>query len=367
MSHDPLFKPHDLGPMTLKNRVLMSPMTRCRAKLPGEVPHELNAEYYRQRSGAGLIFTEATHVAPGGLGYVAMPGIYSEQQQAGWKLVTDAVHEADGLIFAQLYHAGRVTHSDMLPDGLGPVAPSAVALKDTQAHTPNGKQAIPTPHVLTESEIAAIVSEFRGAATVAKAAGFDGVQLHAANGYLPDSFLRDGTNHRTDDFGGSIDNRLRFPLQILHALLEVFAPERIGIRVSPTGAFNEMSDSDPLDHYTRIFGAINETGVGHLEVVGQLFDQPEAHPDQDAINAAAREKFGRTLIFNGDYDAESARSVIGDGKCDLVTFGRPFLGNPDLPRRFAENAPLNDPPAPSLFYDPSAGAKGYTDQPTMSA
>ncbi|MEM7625105.1 MAG: alkene reductase [Planctomycetota bacterium] len=362
-----LFSPHKMGPLTLPNRVLMAPMTRCRASLPGEVPTELNATYYRQRASAGLIFTEATHVSPGGIGYVAMPGIYSDAQRDGWKLVTDAVHDAGGRIFAQLYHAGRVTHPELLPDGLGPVAPSAVEMKETQSHTPSGKHPIPTPHALTADEIAAVVEEYRHAAQIAKDAGFDGVQLHGANGYLIDEFLRDGTNQRTDDFGGSVNNRLRFPLQVIHALIDVWGAERVGVRVSPTGTFNEMSDSDPLNNFTAIFEAIDGTGVGHLEVVGQLFDQPEPHPHQAAINAAAREKFSRTLIFNGDYNAEKATAALADGMCDLITFGRPFLSNPDLPARLQTGADLAEFTDPTLLYNPMAGEKGYTDFPALAA
>ncbi|MEO1235761.1 MAG: alkene reductase [Planctomycetota bacterium] len=364
---DLLFSPHALGSLTLPNRVLMAPMTRCRASLPGEVPTELNATYYRQRASAGLIFTEATHVSPGGLGYLAMPGIYSDAQRDGWKLVTDAVHDAGGRIFAQLYHAGRVTHPELLPDSLGPVAPSAIELQETQAHTPSGKHPIPTPHALTADEIAAIVEQYRHAARIAQDAGFDGVQLHAANGYLIDEFLRDGTNRRTDDFGGSVENRLRFPLQVLHALIDVWGPERVGVRVSPTGTFNEMSDSDPRKHFTAIFEAIEGTGVGHLEVVGQLFDQPEPHPDQAAVNAAAREQFTRTLIFNGDYNAEKAAAALSAGACDLVTFGRPFLSNPDLPARLQTGADLAEFTDPTLLYKPMAGEKGYTDFPALAA
>ncbi|MEM6854103.1 MAG: alkene reductase [Planctomycetota bacterium] len=361
-----LFSSATLGPYTLPNRVLMAPMTRCRASLPGEVPTELNATYYRQRASAGLIFTEATHVSPGGLGYVAMPGIYSDAQRDGWKLVTDAVHDAGGRIFAQLYHAGRVTHPELLPDDLGPVAPSAIALKETQAHTPSGKHDIPAPHALTADEIAGVVEDFRHAAQVAKDAGFDGVQLHGANGYLIDEFLRDGTNQRTDDFGGSTENRLRFPLQVLAALIDVWGPERVGLRVSPTGTFNEMSDSNPLENFTAIFESVDQTGIGHLEVVGQLFDQPEPHPQQDAINAAAREKFSRTLIFNGDYTVDKAQAALVAGACDLITFGRPFLANPDLPARLQVGAALADFTDPTLLYNPMAGEKGYTEFPPMA-
>ncbi|MEM8738895.1 MAG: alkene reductase [Planctomycetota bacterium] len=360
----PLFAPYAMGPLTLQHRVLMAPMTRCRATLPEHAPHELNATYYRQRASAGLIFTEGTQISPQGQGYVATPGIYSDAQREGWKLVTDAVHQQGGLIFAQLWHVGRASHPDFQPDGKDPVAPSAIAPENLYVHGPHGKKPVGTPHALTPDEIAAIVEDFRHAATVAQDAGFDGVQLHGANGYLIDAFLRDGTNHRDDDFGGDITRRLKFPLQVLDALVDVWGADRVGIRLSPTGTFNEMSDSDPVAHFTQIFKALDDSGIGHLEVVGQLFDQPEPDPDQTAINQAAREHFSRTLIFNGDYNAASAAQAIDQGRCDLVTFGRPFLANPDLPHRFRLGSELNEPDSATL-YDPSAGPKGYTDYDSL--
>ena len=359
-----LFQPHTMGPLTLKNRVLMAPMTRCRAQLPGDVPHQLNAEYYRQRASAGLIFSEGTQISQQGKGYVAAPGIYTDTQRDGWRLVTDAVHADGGLIFAQLWHVGRVSHPIFQPDGGLPVAPSAVEPDEMFVYGPEGKQPVPEPHALTIAEIQRVVEDFRHAAQVAKAAGFDGVQLHGANGYLIDEFLRDKVNRRTDAYGGDAEGRLKFPREVLQALIDVWGADRVGIRVSPTGQFNEMSDSDPVAHFTRFFEAFDELGLAFLEVVGKLFDQDEMDPDQPAINRAAREKFSRTLIFNGDYDAPSAAAEIAAGRCDLVSFGRPFLANPDLPRRYEIGAPLNDPD-PANFYDPEAGAKGYTDYPAL--
>lgn len=360
----PLFSSHDLGLLTLQNRVLMAPMTRCRAKLPALVPHELNATYYRQRAAAGLIISEGTQISQQGQGYVGTPGMVSDDQRDGWKRVTDAVHDEGGLIFAQLWHVGRVSHPDFQPDGQAPVAPSALEPDDLYVHGPDGKKPIGQPHALTPDEITSIVKDFRHAAKIAQDAGFDGVQLHGANGYLVDEFLRDSTNHRTDDFGSSLENRLRFPKMILEALIEVWGPDRVGIRVSPTGTFNEMSDSDPLEHFTYFFKAFDALKLGHLEVVGQLFDQPQPHPAQADIDAAARRLFSRTLIFNGGYDADSAAQAIAQGRCDLVSFGRPFIANPDLPHRFKLGAALADPD-PDTFYDPAAGETGYTDYPAL--
>ena len=360
-----LFSPHTMGPVTLQNRVLMAPMTRCRSRQPGDVPYELNARYYRQRASAGLIFSEGTQISQQGKGYVGAPGIYTDAQRDGWKQVTDAVHADDGLIFAQLWHVGRVSHPVFQPDGGLPVAPSAVKPEAMKVYGPEGPQPVPEPHALSVEEMNQIVEDFRHAAQIAKDAGFDGVQLHGANGYLIDEFLRDKTNLRTDAYGGSAEGRLKFPLEVLGALIDVWGADRVGIRVSPTGTFNEMGDSDPVAHFTRFFEAFDALGLVFLEVVGKLFDQDEMDPDQVDINRAAREKFSRTLIFNGDYDAASAAKAIAEGRCDLVSFGRPFLANPDLPRRYQLGAPLAEPD-PDTFYDPTAGEKGYTDYPALS-
>lgn len=360
-----LFSSYQAGALSLQNRVLMSPMTRCRSEVPGEVPNALMAEYYRQRATAGLIFTEATHVSANGLGYFGMPGIFSEAQREGWKPITQAVHDAGGVIYAQLFHCGRVTHPELIPGEPGPVAPSAVPMQETVAYTPTGKHAIPTATPLNQAQIPEYVAIFKHAAQVAQDAGFDGVQLHGANGYLIDEFLRDGTNQRDDAFGGNITNRLAFPMMVLDALIEVWGTERVGLRVSPTGTFNEMSDTDPLGHFTEVFKAVQAKQLGHLEVVGQLFDQPEPHPQTEAINAAARKIFTNTLIFNGDYNADKAEAAIAGGHCDLVTFGRPFLANPDLPRRLQTGADLAEVTDPTTLYNNQLGAKGYTDYPAL--
>ncbi|MEM1108301.1 MAG: alkene reductase [Planctomycetota bacterium] len=357
----PLFSPYDFGPMRLKNRMVMAPMTRCRATLPGEIPNPLNATYYAQRSTAGLIISEATHVTPGGLGFHAMPGIYTDAQRDGWRLVTDAVHEAGSFIFAQLFHAGRTTHPDLLPDGLGPVGPSAIPIPDGVAHTPEGKLPLPTPHELTAEEIEQLVADHRRAAEVAKAAGFDGVQLHGANAYLINDFLKDASNQRTDSYGGSVQNRLRFPLAIVDELVEVFGPERVGVRLSPLGEHNGIRDSAVVEHFTEIFAAFDQKQLGHLEVLGAPW-MPEQH---DGVNAAARANFSRTLILNNGYDAERAHADLNANAGDLISFGKPFLANPDLPERYRLGQPLNELADPYTLYNVDAGERGYTDYPTM--
>ncbi|MEM6551892.1 MAG: alkene reductase [Planctomycetota bacterium] len=357
-----LFDPTTLGPLNLQNRIVMAPMTRCRATLPGEVPNDLMATYYAQRSTAGLIMSEATHVCPGGLGYWAMPGIFSDAQREGWKRVTDAVHDAGSLIFAQLFHAGRSTVPELLPDGMGPVGPSAIPVPDSYRHTPVGKRTIPTCHELTVPEIEQLVEDFRHAGGTAKAAGFDGVQLHGANGFLINDFLKDGSNHRTDDFGGSLTNRLRFPLAVLDALIDVFGPERVGIRLSPLGEHNGTSDSNVLNHFTEIFKALNARSLGHLEILGA----PWTGERHTALNAAAREHFANTLILNFGYTAESAQAALDANAADLISFGKPYIANPDLPHRLQTAADLNEIVDQATLYDPNAGATGYTDYPTLA-
>ncbi|MEM6394163.1 MAG: alkene reductase [Planctomycetota bacterium] len=362
---DALFTPHTLGLLQLPNRIVMAPMTRCRATLPGEVPNDLMATYYAQRSTAGLIISEATHVCPGGLGFHGMPGIYTDAQRDGWQRVTDAVHQAGGRIFAQLFHAGRATHPDLLPEDAkprSPVGPSAISIPDGVIHTPNGKQPIPTPHALTVDEIQQLVADFRHAAEVAKAAGFDGVQLHGANGYLIDSFIRDGANHRTDDYGGSVANRLRFPLQILDQLAEVFGHDRVGIRLLALANPNAVSDSAPLDHFPEIFKALDAQGLGHLELCGT----PWMPDQQDRLNALARQHFSRTLIFNNGYSAELAQNALAENRANLISFAKPFIANPDLPERFRQGAPLNDTAGDDTLYNVEAGPRGYTDYPALA-
>ena len=362
MADDPLFRPLTVGDLAVPNRVWMAPLTRCRALLPGHVPWELNAAYYRERASAGVIFTEATEIAPEGRGYVGVPGVFTDEQVAGWRKVTAAVHESGGRIVCQLWHVGRASHPAFQPDGKLPVAPSAVAA-DAEIHLPDGsKEPYPVPRALDADELPGIVDAYRHAAVKSQEAGFDGVELHGANGYLIDEFLRDGANRRTDEYGGSPENRCRFPLRVLDALVDVWGADRVGIRVSPVGSFNGMTDADPPPLYRHLFGELAERGVAFLEVVGAIHGDDVDTAVLDEINADARRLFPRTLIFNGGYTGETARAAISDGKCDAVTFGTPFLANPDLPRRLKEGAELNEP-NPATFY--ARGADGYVDYPSL--
>ncbi len=352
MSVQPLLTSYDLAGLTLPNRMVLAPMTRSRAA-EGNVPGPFASTYYVQRAGAGLLVTEGTQVSPQGQGYIATPGIYSPEQQAGWRVVTDAVHAAGGRIFAQLWHVGRVSHTSFQPGGGAPVAPSAIAVSG-QTWTAEGQQPFSTPRALETDEIAGVVAQFAHGARVARAAGFDGVELHGANGYLIDQFLRDGTNRRTDAYGGSIPNRIRFLSEVVDAVSAVFPAARVGVRVSPGGAFNDMADSDPKALFTGVADTLSGR-VGYLHVV-----DPVAGPER--FDALLRPRFRGALIVNGGYDRDAGNAAIADGRADLVSFGVPFLANPDLPRRFAEGAPLNAPDF-STFY--GGGEKGYTDYPAL--
>jgi N-ethylmaleimide reductase len=357
---NPLFSPYRLGDLILKNRFVLAPMTRGRA-VEGNVSHPLAATYYAQRATAGLVITEATQVSPQGVGYIRTPGIHSPEQVAGWREVTDAVHRAGGLIFAQLWHVGRISHPDFHGGEL-PVAPSAIA-PDAEAFTANGKVKIPTPRALEAHEIAGVVEQFRRAAENARAAGFDGVELHGANGYLIDQFLRDGSNKRTDSYGGSIQNRARFPLEVAEAVISVFGAARVGYKVSPNGAINSMADSDPIATFSYLAKELDRRGVGYLHV-SEGIAGPMAVPAgiPRALPALGR-IFTRTIIANGGYDARLANAAIANGETDLVAFGVPFLANPDLPARYRADAPLNAPDV-ATFY--AGEEKGYVDYPALA-
>jgi N-ethylmaleimide reductase len=349
----PVLTPYVLEGLPLPNRVVLAPMTRSRAE-EGNVPSALAVEYYAQRASAGLLITEATQVAPEGQGYIATPGIHSAEQEAGWTRVVDAVHAAGGRIYAQLWHVGRVSHTSFQPGGKAPVAPSAIPI-DGVTYTAAGPAPFSAPRALELDEIPGVVGQFAHGAAVAKRAGFDGIELHAANGYLIDQFLRDGSNHRTDAYGGSIANRLRFLLDVVDAVSAVFPASRVGVRISPSGAFNQMSDSDPRALSAAIATALADRGVGYLHVM-----DPVTSPER--LAPLLRAHFPRTLIVNGGFDAQTGSAAIADGLADLVSYGVPFLANPDLPRRFAEGAPLNKPDF-ATFYQ--GGAKGYTDYPGL--
>lgn len=356
-----LFSPYQLGAITLPNRLVMAPLTRNRAS-EGNVPTSLNATYYEQRASAGLIVTEASQVSPQGVGYPATPGIHSQEQVDGWKLVTDAVHKADGRIFLQLWHVGRISHPDLQPDGALPVAPSAIAPAG-QASTYTGSKPFVTPRALDREEIPGIVEQYRQGAKNALEAGFDGVEIHGANGYLIDQFLRDGTNHRTDDYGGSVENRTRFLLEVAEAVISVWGSGRVGIRLSSSGTFNDMSDSNPLATFGYAVEALNQFDLAYVHLV-EVNEADLRHGGTEVPTEYLRDRYHGTLIVCGDYDLDKGNAALASKKADLIAYGRPFLANPDLPKRFALRAPLNFPDVASFY---GGTEKGYTDYPFLAA
>jgi N-ethylmaleimide reductase len=355
-----LFSPYRLGDFELANRLVMSPMTRSRA-VDGNVPNPLAPTYYAQRASAGLIVTEATQVSPQGVGYIRTPGMHSAEQVAGWKRITEAVHRAGGKIFAQLWHVGRVSHPDF-HDGALPVAPSALPVEG-EAFTSRGRTKLVTPRALAADELPGIVAQFRAAAENAKAAGFDGVELHGANGYLLDQFLRDGANHRSDAYGGSIENRVRFPLEVADAVTAVWSPRRVGYKLSPYFSGYSMSDSNPVETFSFIAAELNKRGVLYLHVTEPVAGPSAIPAGTRRVTPILRETFDGALIVNGGYDAQSGNAAIAGGEADLVAFGVPFLANPDLPARYRDNAALNAPDQ-ATFY--AGEEKGYVDYPALA-
>jgi N-ethylmaleimide reductase len=338
----------------------MSPMTRSRA-VDGNVPNPLAPTYYAQRASAGLIVTEATQVSPQGVGYIRTPGMHSAAQVAGWKRITEAVHRAGGKIFGQLWHVGRVSHPDF-HDGALPVAPSALPVEG-EAFTSRGRTKLVTPRALAADELPGIVAQFRAAAENAKAAGFDGVELHGANGYLLDQFLRDGANHRSDAYGGSIENRVRFPLEVADAVTAVWSPRRVGYKLSPYFSGYSMSDSNPVETFSFIAAELNKRGVLYLHVTEPVAGPSAIPAGTRRVTPILRETFDGALIVNGGYDAQSGNAAIAGGEADLVAFGVPFLANPDLPARYRDNAALNAPDQ-ATFY--AGEEKGYVDYPALA-
>ena len=360
MSHQPsiLFEPATLGAITLRNRVVMAPLTRRRAG-PDEAPHQLHETYYRQRAGAGLIISEATHISPQGKGYLGAPGIYSPAQIEGWRRVTDAVHAEGGRIILQLWHVGRISHPDLQPGGALPVAPSAVAARG-QVLTPTGHQAFVVPRALEASELPGIARDFAQGARNAIAAGFDGVQIHGANGYLIDQFLRDGANKRTDAYGGSVENRLRFPLMVVDAVVAAVGAERTSIRLSPVSPASDLADSDPAAVFFPFVEALSARRLASVEVVEGATGGPrETDFDFDALRA----RFQGTWIANNGYDRALAIRHLAERKADLIAFGRPFISNPDLVERLRRDAPLTPMDKATAYH---GGAEGYTDYPALA-
>jgi N-ethylmaleimide reductase len=356
-----LFSPFRLGALDLPNRIVMAPMTRNRAG-PGNVPTALNASYYAQRAGAGLIVAEASQVSPQGLGYPGTPGIHSAEQTAGWRLVTEAVHAAGGRIFLQLWHVGRISHPSLQPGGALPVAPSAIAPAG-QAWTLEGMKPYVTPRALETTEIPGIVEQFRQGAANARAAGFDGVEVHAAHGYLLDQFLRDKTNHRADAYGGSASNRARLLVEVMEAVAGEWSGERVGVHLSPTNlAFNDISDSDPAQTFSTAVRALDRLGLGYLHLVEPGPADPVGPgPRLDA--AFFRPLWRTALVVNKAYDLDRANTVLRSGAADLVSFATLFIANPDLPERLRRNAAFNQAERKAFY---GGGAAGYTDYPALA-
>ncbi|MBQ5942769.1 alkene reductase [Massilia sp. AB1] len=362
-----LFDAFSLGAMTLPNRIVMPPMTRARAA-HGGVPTPLMAEYYRQRASAGLIITEGTQISPQGQGYAWTPGIHTPEQVRGWREVTAAVHEAGGRIFAQLWHVGRLSHASLQPDGASPVAPSALVADGVHVFIdPDGLGAAAAqgrkvqhsmPRALETQEVADIVSQFAQAAKNALSAGFDGVELHAANGYLINQFIDSGANHRCDRYGGSLSNRLRFLCEVAQAVAAVAGPERVGVRFSPLTSAQGTVDVTPQATYLAAARLMDRIGLAYLHIAEADWDDAPVMPA--AFKEALRLVYGGTMIYSGHYDLERAGEAIARGWADLVGFGRPFIANPDLPQRLRSGAPLL-PGDPACYF--GGDARGYVDYP----
>lgn len=356
-----LFTPFDLRGMQLNNRIVMAPLTRNRAIHDTDVPQSLNAEYYAQRATAGLIISEATQISPTAKGYAFTPGIYSQEQVEGWKLVTKAVHDKGGKIFAQLWHVGRISHPSLQPGGVAPVAPSAITPEGCKTFTEDGKfTEIGQPRALELSEIPLIVEDYRKAAKNAVLAGFDGVEIHAANGYLIQQFLSDGTNHRADNYGGSVTNRMRFALEVVEAVTQEIGGNRTGIRLSPVSPSNAVSDSSPTAVY---FPLMRELDIFNLAYIHVIEGATQGARDFHGFDFKAwRKEFHGPWMVNNNYTREMAIEAISSGYADLVAFGRPYVANPDLVERFKNNAPLNEIDRATLY---GGDAHGYTDYPTL--
>lgn len=363
MNTKQLLEPITIGDIVLPNRVVMAPLTRARSG-ESRVPNALMAKYYGQRASAGLIITEATCISPQGNGWIQSPGIYNDEMVAGWTSVLNAVHERGGRMFLQLWHTGRASHSDF-HDGALPVAPSAIAIVNSDGiHTPVGKKTHEVPRALETREIPQIVEDYRRAAKRAKDTGFDGVEIHAANGYLLDQFLQSRTNHRTDVYGGSVENRYRFLDEVVSAVAGVFGANRVGVRLAPNGAFNDMGSTDFREQFAYVAKQLDEFGLAYLHVLdGTSFGFHELGEPMTLRDF--RDHFHGPLMGNVGYTQESAEAAISSGDADLIAFGRPYISNPDLVERFENDWPLAEPADMSSWY--SHGDKGYTDYPAFDA
>lgn len=353
-----LFTPASIGSLSLAHRIVMAPMTRNRAGA-GNTPTDLAVQYYEQRSTAALIITEATQVSPEGVGYPHTPGIHSEAQVVAWRRVTDAVHARGGRIFLQLWHVGRISHPSLQPDGARPVAPSAIAPRGV-AMTLAGPQPFVVPRALELAEIGVIVQQFADGARRAREAGFDGVEIHAANGYLIEQFLLDGTNQRTDAYGGSVENRARFLLEVTEAVVAAIGASAVGVRLSPRGTFNDMSESNRSEIFGYVVKQLDAFGLAYLHLIDPIAPAATA---EGRLAPALRQLFSGPVIINGGFDAETGAAAIARGDADFVAFGVKFLANPDLPERWRRGARLNDP-VRETFY--GGDGRGYVDYPTLT-
>lgn len=347
-----LFSPLKLGELILPNRIIMAPLTRARAANPGRIPNDLMAEYYGQRTGAGLILSEATSVDPMGIGYAHTPGIWSAEQVEGWKKITKAVHDKGGHIFMQLWHVGRISDPVFL-NGQTPVAPSAVKPSGHVSLLRPQRDYV-TPRALETNEIPSIIEAYRKGAENAKLAGFDGVEIHGANGYLLDQFLQDGTNKRTDQYGGNIENRARLMLEVVDAVVSVWGAGRVGVHLSPRGDSHDMSDSNPLATFGYLASELGKRKIAFIFT--------REYQEADSLTPALKKLFGGVVIANEKFTKESAEAVLKSGEADAVAFGLTFISNPDLPVRFAENAQLNQTQFETLYGE---GESGYTDYPFL--
>jgi N-ethylmaleimide reductase len=357
-----------LGNLTLNNRMVMAPMTRCRSLQPGNIPGPINALYYGQRASAGLIVTEGAQISPQGQGYPWTPGIHTDAQAKGWQKIVEATHAAGGKVFLQLWHVGRISHPLIQPNGEKPIAPSAITPKgEVFALDKNGQPKLlpfEQPRALGIEELPRIVTEYAEAAKRAMESGMDGVEIHAANGYLLDQFLCNGTNQRTDAYGGSIENRIRLILEVVDAVIKVCGAERTGIRISPFGVFNDMADENPEALFEALARALAPKNLAYLHIVDPTFlgATEDIRTRGKALMTTLRQAFPGTIILCGDYTQERAEAALNEGRADLIGFGRPFISNPDLPERIRLKAPLH-PADPATFY--SGGAQGYIDYPTL--
>ncbi|GAB1542267.1 alkene reductase [Scytonema sp. NUACC21] len=357
-----LLSPFKLGSLKLPNRMLLAPMTRCRAGV-GNIIEQISTVYYGQRASAGLIITEATQISPQGAGYPNVPGIHTLQQVNSWKQVTKAVHAKGGHIFLQLWHAGRASHPLLQPDRELPIGPSAIKAEGTVV-TPEGEKPFPTPRALKMEEIPEIVEQFRQGAKNALTAEFDGVEIHSANGYLLDQFLQDNSNQRTDKYGGSVENRARLLLQVTEAVVSVWGPNRVGVRLSPSSTYKDMHDSNPINTFGYVVDALNRFDLAYLHIIEPRIKGNETTDDEGQGLGVRyfRPIFKGSLIAAGGYTRETGEAILAEGLADLVAYGRLFLANPDLPKRFALNTPLNKYDR-STFY--TSGERGYIDYPTL--